>query len=230
VNPILPKAWIQDRKKDYYYKKAKAEQYRSRATYKLSLTEVKYHFIRPGDVIVDLGAAPGGWIQAARKIVGKTGYVLGVDLKPIAPFPQEYIRTIIADFTEPETVQQLLTFLPRKPDAVISDAAPNISGVWDVDQARQLDLANQALQLALKLLRPRGNFFVKVFEGELLDEFIATVKEYFEEVKFIKPKASRQKSSEMYLLAMHMKPESKRTELDKTEKPCHEEQTLTDVE
>jgi 23S rRNA (uridine2552-2'-O)-methyltransferase len=216
VKPTLPKAWIKDRKKDYYYQKAKAEQYRSRATYKLSLTAVKYHFIKQGDIIVDLGAAPGGWIQAARKIVGKTGFVLGVDLKPIAPFPQEYIRTIIADFTEPEALQQILCFLPKKPDAVISDAAPNISGVWDVDQARQIDLANQALQLALKLLRPRGNFFVKVFEGELLDEFIATAKQHFEVVKFIKPKASRAKSSEMYLLAMHMKSEPTKTEQAKT--------------
>jgi 23S rRNA (uridine2552-2'-O)-methyltransferase len=206
VKLILPKAWIQDRKRDYYYKKAKAEQYRSRATYKLSLTAVKYHFIRNGDVIVDLGAAPGGWIQAARKIVGKTGFVLGVDLKPIAPFPQEYVRTIVADFTETEALQQILTFLPRKPDVVISDAAPNISGVWDVDQARQIDLANQALQLALKLLRPRGNFFVKVFEGDLLNDFIATVKQHFEIVKFIKPKASRAKSSEMFILALSLKP------------------------
>jgi 23S rRNA (uridine2552-2'-O)-methyltransferase len=230
VNLILPKAWIQDRKRDYYYKKAKAEQYRSRATYKLSLTAVKYHFIRQGDVIVDLGAAPGGWIQAARKIVGKTGFVLGVDLKPIAPFPQEYVRTIVADFTEPETIQQILTFLPRKPDVVISDAAPNISGVWDVDQACQIDLANQALQLGLKLLRPRGNFFVKVFEGEFLNDFIQTVKQYFEIVKFIKPKASRAKSSEMFLLAMHMKPETKRNELGKTEDPCPEQEPLNDVE
>jgi len=222
----LPKAWIQDRKRDYYYKKAKVEQYRSRATYKLSQTVIKYHFINKGDVIVDLGAAPGGWIQAARKIVGKTGFVLGVDLKPIAPFPQEYIRTIIADFTEPEALEQILTFLPRKPDVVISDAAPNISGVWDVDQARQIDLADQALQLALKLLRPRGNFFVKVFEGDMLNDFIATVKQHFEVVKFIKPKASRAKSSEMFLLALQMKPEPKRSKLDETEAPCPDEDVV----
>jgi 23S rRNA (uridine2552-2'-O)-methyltransferase len=226
VKLILPKAWIQDRKRDYYYKKAKAEQYRSRATYKLSQTAIKYDFINKGDVIVDLGAAPGGWIQAARKIVGKTGFVLGVDLKPIAPFPQEYIRTIVADFTEPETVEQILTFLPRKPDVLISDAAPNISGVWDVDQARQIDLANQALQLALKLLRPRGNFFVKVFEGDMLNDFIETVKHHFEIVKFIKPKASRAKSSEMFLLALQMKPEPKKTKLDETEAPCPEEDVV----
>jgi 23S rRNA (uridine2552-2'-O)-methyltransferase len=226
VKLILPKAWIQDRKRDYYYKKAKVEQYRSRATYKLSQTAIKYRFINKGDVIIDLGAAPGGWIQAARKIVGKTGFVLGVDLKPLAPFPQEYIRTIIADFTEPETLEQIRTFLPREPDVVISDAAPNISGAWDVDQARQIDLANQALQLALKLLRPRGNFFVKVFEGDMLNDFIATVKQHFEIVKFIKPKASRAKSSEMFLLALQMKPEPRRAKLDETETPCPEEDAV----
>ncbi|MEM3356850.1 MAG: RlmE family RNA methyltransferase, partial [Candidatus Bathyarchaeia archaeon] len=100
----MPKAWIQDRKRDYYYKKAKAENYRSRATYKLAQAAATYNFIRKSDVVVDLGAAPGGWIQAARKIVGKKGFVLGVDLKPIAPFSQEYVRTIVADFTEPETL------------------------------------------------------------------------------------------------------------------------------
>jgi 23S rRNA (uridine2552-2'-O)-methyltransferase len=202
----LPKAWIQDRKRDYYYKKAKAEQYRSRATYKLSLTAFKYRFIKKGDVVVDLGAAPGGWIQAARKFVGKTGFVLGVDLKPIEPFTQEYIRTIVADMTEPETLLQIESFLPRKADVVISDASPDISGVWEVDHACQIDLATQAMQLALNLLRPRGNFFVKVFEGDLLNDFITTLKQHFETVKMIKPKASRQKSSEMYLLAMNLKP------------------------
>ena len=202
---LLPKAWIQDRKRDYYYKKAKAENYRSRATYKLSQTAMKFHFIRRGDVVVDLGAAPGGWIQAARKIVGKTGFVLGVDLKPIAPFPQEYVRTIVADFTEPEALQQIMGFLPRKADVVLSDASPNISGIWELDNARQIDLAAQALRLTLSVLRPSGNFFVKVFEGNMLPGFVKTVKKHFEVVKVIKPKASRAKSSEMFLLAMNLK-------------------------
>jgi 23S rRNA (uridine2552-2'-O)-methyltransferase len=205
VTLVLPKAWLQDRQRDYYYKKAKAEQYRSRATYKLSETAIKYNFIRRGDVVVDIGAAPGGWIQAARKIAGKTGFVLGVDLNPIAPFPQEYIRTIVADITEPETLQQICSFLPRKADVVISDASPNISGVWEVDHARQIDLATQSLNIALSILRSSGNFFVKVFQGDLLNDFIQTVKQHFETVKIIKPKASRQQSSEMYLLAMKMK-------------------------
>ena len=201
----MTKAWIQDRKRDYYYKKAKAENYRSRATYKLSQAAAKYHFIRRGDVVVDLGAAPGGWIQAARKIVGKKGFVLGVDLKPIAPFPQEYVRTIVADFTEPETLRQILDFLPRKADVVLSDASPNISGIWEVDNARQIDLASQALKIALSVLRPSGNFFVKVFEGDMLAGFVKTVKKHFDAVKVLKPKASRAKSSEMFLLAMNLK-------------------------
>ena len=206
---FLPKAWIQDRKRDYYYQKAKAENYRSRATYKLSQAARKYQFIRRGDVVVDLGAAPGGWIQAARKIAGKTGFVLGVDLKPIAPFPQEYVRTIVADFTEPETLQQIMDFLPRKADVVLSDASPNISGIWEVDNARQIDLAAQALKIALSILRPSGNFFVKVFEGDMLPGFVKTVKKHFDAVKVLKPKASRAKSSEMYLLAMNLKPDDR---------------------
>jgi 23S rRNA (uridine2552-2'-O)-methyltransferase len=205
VTILLPKAWIQDRKRDYYYKKAKAENYRSRATYKLSQAAKKYRFIRKGDVVVDLGAAPGGWIQAARKIVGKKGFVLGVDLKPIAPFPQEYVRTLVADFTEPETLQLILDFLPRKADVVLSDASPNISGIWEVDHARQIDLAAQALKIALSVLRPSGNFFVKVFEGDMLAAFVKKVERHFDAVKVIKPRASRAKSSEMFLLAMNLK-------------------------
>jgi 23S rRNA (uridine2552-2'-O)-methyltransferase len=201
----LPKAWIQDRKKEFYYKKAKEENYRSRATYKLVQANEKYQFIKRNDVVVDLGAAPGGWIQAARKMTGKHGYVLGVDLKPIEPFTQEYIRTIIADMTDPDIVQQIVSFLPRKADAVISDAAPNITGVWEVDHARQIDLATRALGIAQCLLHPGGNFFVKVFQGGLLDEYIQTVKASFETVMLVKPQASRAKSSEMYILALGLK-------------------------
>jgi 23S rRNA (uridine2552-2'-O)-methyltransferase len=201
----LPKAWIQDRKREYYYKKAKEENYRSRATYKLVQANAKYGFIQRNDVVVDLGAAPGGWIQAARKMTGKNGFVLGVDLKPIEPFTQEYIRTIIADFTEPDIVEEIRSFLPHEADVVISDAAPNITGVWEVDHARQIDLATKALEIARCLLKPQGNFFVKVFEGNLLNDFIQTVKNLFETVKIVKPQASRAKSSEMYLLALGLK-------------------------
>ena len=208
----MPKAWIQDRKREFYYKKAKAENYRSRATYKLAQAAEKYQFIRRDDIVVDLGAAPGGWIQAARKIAGKRGFVLGVDLKQIEPFPQEYIRTIVGDMTDPEMVQQIESFLPRKADVVISDASQNISGIWEVDHARQIDLATRALDIALHILRPGGNFFVKVFEGGLFEDFMKRVQSHFEVVKIVKPKASRAKSSEIYLLAMRLKSGSRSEE------------------
>ncbi|NWF87224.1 RlmE family RNA methyltransferase [Candidatus Bathyarchaeota archaeon] len=201
----MPKAWIQQRKKDYYYKKAKEEKYRSRAAYKLFQAIEKYHFMKSGDVVVDLGAAPGGWIQAARKVVGSKGFVLGVDLKSIEPFSQSNVRTFIGDLTKLETLEQILSALPGKADVVISDASPNISGIWEVDHARQIDLAEQSLKIALETLRFSGSFFVKVFEGDLLNNFIAKMKEHFEIVRIIKPKASRVKSSELFILGMRLR-------------------------
>jgi 23S rRNA (uridine2552-2'-O)-methyltransferase len=202
---LLPKNWIRERKNEHYYKKAKAENYRSRATYKLSQVNEKYGFIKLRSVVVDLGAAPGGWIQAARKMVGRHGFILGIDINPIEPFPQDYVRTIIGDLTDPEITGQIMSFLPRKPDVVISDAAPNITGIWEVDHAQQMDLASKALDIALQILHTNGNFLVKLFQGDLMNEFVETVKSHFNEVKFVKPAASRSKSSEMYLLAMGLK-------------------------
>jgi 23S rRNA (uridine2552-2'-O)-methyltransferase len=201
----LPKAWIQERKKDYYYRKAKEEKYRSRAAYKLFQAIEKYHFIRKGDVVIDLGSAPGGWVQAARKIVGTRGFVLGVDLKPVEPFPRSNVQTIISDINEQETLEQILDMIPKKADAVISDASPNISGIWEVDHARQIDLAHKSLEIALETLKPYGNFFAKVFEGDLLSDFIGKVKKHFGVVRIMKPKASRAKSSEIFVLGMHLK-------------------------
>jgi len=201
----LPKAWVQERKKDFYYKKAKEEKYRSRATYKLFQAVEKYHFMEKGDVVVDLGSAPGGWIQAARKIVGSKGFVLGVDIKSIEPFEQSNVRTIIGDINEQETLQQILSMLPRKVDVVISDTSPNISGIWEVDHARQIDLASRSLKIALEVLKPSGSFFVKVFQGDMLNDFVKKVERLFEVVRIIKPKASRARSSEIFILGMGLK-------------------------
>ena len=202
----MPKnAWIQDRKRDYYYRKAKQEKYRSRASYKLFQAIKKYGFIEHGDVVVDLGAAPGGWIQAARKTVGNKGFVLGVDLKPIEPFTQSYVRTIICDITDREALKQILEMLPRKADAVISDAAPNISGIWEVDHARQMELSQQALEIAKEVLKPSGSFFVKVFQGDMLSDFIQKVKQNFVNVVLVKPEASRAKSAEIFILGRSLK-------------------------
>jgi len=196
---------MRERKNEQYYKKAKAENYRSRSAFKLIQANDKYRFIKLRDVVVDLGAAPGGWIQAARKETGKYGFVLGIDLKPIEPFTQEYIRTIVADLTEPDITDQIMTFLPRPPDAVLCDAAPNVTGVWEMDHACQIDLAVKAMEIAIRILKPGGTFFVKVFQGDLLDQFMLSVKENFDEVKIVKPPASRQSSSEEYLLALGLK-------------------------
>lgn len=181
------------------------ESYRSRAAYKLLQAVEKYQFMKKGDVVVDLGAAPGGWIQAARKIVGERGFVLGVDIRPIEPFRESNVRTIIGDVTDPQTIQAILEMLPRKADVVISDTSPNVSGIWEVDHARQIDCAQAALKVALETLKLQGNIFVKVFQGDMLDDFIEKVKECFEEVKVVKPKASRAKSSEIYVLGLRLR-------------------------
>ena len=204
----LPKSWIKQRKRDYYYRKAKEEKFRSRAAYKLLQTVQKYKFMKRGDVVVDLGAAPGGWIQAARKIVGEEGFILGVDIKPIEPFEEENIITIVADITDSKTIEAIRNLLPRPADVVISDVSPKISGIWEVDHARQIDLALSSMKIACGVLKPRGNFFVKVFEGDMLKDFLDKLKERFSVVKLVKPKASRAKSSELYILALGLKQQS----------------------
>lgn len=155
--------------------------------------------------MVDLGAAPGGWLQAARKIVGKEGSVLGVDLNPIVPLKTSNIHTIVGDITDAETQEQIHKLLPSSADAVISDVSPNISGVWEIDHARQIDLAHESLELALRLLNDKGNFFVKVFQGDMCQDFVEEVRKHFLRVEIIKPKASRTKSAEIFILGLGLR-------------------------
>ncbi len=201
----MPNAWVNERKRDYYYRKAKSEKFRSRAYYKLLQAVKKYEFIKSGYVVVDLGAAPGGWTQAARKLVEDSGFVLAVDLKPIAPFDVPNVLAITGDISEQKTVQDILEFLPRSADVVVSDVSPNISGIWELDHARQIDLASKSLWIATSLLRAGGNFFVKVFQGNTTHNFVKETKQYFSFVKLVKPKASRLKSAELYLLGMNFR-------------------------
>jgi len=198
----LPKEWLEKRRRDYYYRKAKEENYRSRAAYKLIQAVKKYGFMKPGDVVVDLGSAPGGWLQAARQIVGEKGFVLGVDIKDIEPLEYENVYTIVGDIRDPNIIGRIKAILPRSADVVISDASPNISGVWELDHARQIELAESSLNIALSILRAGGNFFTKVFQGELLNQFLGKVKMYFSQVRVIKPEASRKESAEIYILGL----------------------------
>ena len=202
---ILPKAWVKERKREYYYRKAKEEKFRSRAAYKLLQAVKKHQFIKPGYVVVDLGAAPGGWTQASRRIVGSSGFVLGIDLKRVEPIDLPNVRTVTGDVTDSQITQSIRELLPRSADVIISDVSPNISGVWELDHARQIDLARQSLWIATSVLRLRGNFFVKVFQGDMLNDFVKEVKKHFSFVKLIKPKASRAKSSELYVLGMDLR-------------------------
>ena len=162
--------------------------------------------------MLDLGAAPGGWLRAARKIVGKEGFVLGVDLKSIKPLEVTNTQTLIGDVTSAEIQQLIGDILPTKADVIISDMSPNVSGVWEVDHARQIDLATESLNLAVKLLNEDGNFFVKVFQGDMFKDIVERTKEHFARVEIIKPRASRAKSAEVFVLGMGLKGERTRTD------------------
>jgi len=192
---------------DYYYRKAKVEGYRSRAAYKLKEINKKYNVIRKGDIVVDLGAAPGGWIQVSREIVGDKGLIIGVDINQIERFPWNNVITIQADITEKNIVEIIREAIPNGSmvDVVLSDAAPKISGIWDTDHARQIFIAENALKIAKELLKPDGRCVIKVFQGPLLNDFIDKVKREFMEVKIFKPNASRKESSEVYVIARKRK-------------------------
>lgn len=200
----MPKKWVKERKKEHFYRKAKKEGYRSRAAYKLKQLHKKFNIFQEGNKVVDLGAAPGGWLQVAREHVGETGYVLGVDLEEIPPLEYSNVETIQGDITKRET----LTKIRRKigsASIVISDAAPDISGVWTIDHFRSIELAKHALIIAKEILEPDGCFVVKVFQGEAFPTFLDEVKRHFSSVKATKPKASRKGSAEMYVIAKQIK-------------------------
>ena len=164
----------------------------------------KYEFVKSGDVVVDLGAAPGGWMQAARKIVGDQGFVLGVDIEFIEPLGFSNVQTLVGDVTDSQIADDIKELLPRPANVVISDVSPNISGVWELDHARQIDLAQRSLRIAKDILKVGGSLFVKVFQGDMLQGFVGDIRRHFGFVKLVKPKASRAKSAEIFVLGMHM--------------------------
>jgi len=201
----LGRRWALERKREHFYRMAKQLKLRSRAAFKLQQLDRRYGLLRRGGVVVDLGAAPGGWLQVARERVGDGGFVLGVDIQPIAKLPYDNITTLVSDITDEATPEMIRKKLPRVADIVLSDASPKISGVWDVDHARSIELARAALAIAGAVLAPGGRLLVKVFQGELFDDFVSDVKMKFSFVKVSKPAASRKGSAEAYVIAKDFK-------------------------
>jgi 23S rRNA (uridine2552-2'-O)-methyltransferase len=198
------KIWLQEHFSDNYVKRAKRDGYRSRAAYKLLEIQEKYHIIHKGMTVVDLGAAPGSWSEVIAKIIGKTGKIIALDILPMEPIPN--VKFICGDFTNDQVVANLLECLNNmdnnQVDLVISDMAPNISGVKCADQARSMYLAELALAFVKKTLKNRGAFLIKVFQGEGFDQFKQSLAQCFVAVKIYKPDASRSRSTEVYLLAL----------------------------
>lgn len=186
---------------DHYFKKAQQEGYRSRAAYKLLELQQRYRLLKAGDGVIDLGAAPGGWLQVAAKIVGPNGKVIGVDLQSIQPLPERNVILVSGDIRSEEIQRRIKALIGGLAHCVLSDMAPKLSGIRDADMARCLELNRIALAVSHQLLRPGGALLVKSFISEDLQLFSAELKQHFSNVQRTKPEATRQGSSEFYFLA-----------------------------
>lgn len=192
--------WYSEKKKEHFYKEAKRVGYRARSAFKLIQIQEKFRILRAGITVIDLGAAPGGWSQVAKEIVGEKGTIIGIDLLPIRPLGG--VIFFQGDMTQDESIKEIEKALcDKKADAVISDMSPDISGNYSVDQARSIYLCEQALKTVEYFLRPGGNFACKAFSGEDLQAFLNKVKRKFGSVNCFAPPASRKSSSEVYIIA-----------------------------
>lgn len=195
--------WLREHFSDPFVQRAQAEGWRSRAVFKLEEIDRREHLLRPGDVCLDLGAAPGAWSQYARRRVGRRGRVVATDILPMDPI--EGVEFVQGDFREQEIFDRILALVPeRGVDVVLSDMAPNLSGVDAIDQPRSMYLAELALDLAGRVLKPGGSALIKVFQGAGFQELLAAARRSYAKVKLYKPEASRARSPEMYLLAKHL--------------------------
>ena len=194
------KNWLKEHFDDKYVNQAKLDGMRSRAAYKLQEINKRDKLIKSGMTVVDLGAAPGGWSQFAAGIVGTKGKVIAMDILPMDSI--ENVEFVQGDFNEPIILERLLELTVNQPvGLVMSDMAPNISGINSMDQARMMNLADLALDLARQVLMPGGDFLIKVFQGSGIDEFKKELKTIFKKVLIRKPDASRSRSREIYILA-----------------------------
>ena len=194
------RAWLKEHFDDEFVKQSQQDGYRSRAVYKLKEIDEKDRLIKPGMTVIDLGSAPGGWSQyIARKLNGQCR-IIALDILPMEPL--EHVEFIQGDFLEEAVLQQLLSTLGSdKPDLVISDMAPNMSGMHAVDIPRAMYMVELALELARQVLKPGGGLLVKLFQGEGSDAYLKMLRESFDRVVIRKPKASRSRSREVYVLA-----------------------------
>jgi 23S rRNA (uridine2552-2'-O)-methyltransferase len=193
------KAWLREHVTDPYVRRAQAEGYRSRAAYKLQQIAVRDKLFSAGMTVVDLGAAPGGWSQIAAKAVAPGGHVFALDILELSPLPA--VTCVRGDFSNEATLAELDRLLAgRSVDLVLSDMAPNMSGIATADQARVMVLAQLALDFAQKHLKPQGKLLVKMFQGPDFEQFLRAMRERFRQVVVRKPEASRSRSSEVYLL------------------------------
>lgn len=198
----MPSEWLRQRKKDQFHRLAKAKGFRSRASFKLLQINKRYQLIKRGQRVLDLGAAPGGWLQAARQLTGDAGFVFGVDLQDISALPYLNVATMTGDIRQEEVVEEIRKRAGSTFDVVLSDLSPNVSGVWEVDHARQIELARCALRIGRLTLRPSGNMLVKVFQGSEIKEFQSDMRSSFRTIRIVKPPASRPESAELYLLGL----------------------------
>ncbi|HZA99503.1 MAG TPA: RlmE family RNA methyltransferase [Nitrososphaera sp.] len=194
---------LADARRDQYRRLAKDQGYRARSAYKLLQINRSYNIIKKGDKVVDLGCAPGGWLQVAMKEVRSSGKVIGVDLKQVTPVAGATI--LQGSIEDPNVLSKIAEILGCKADVVLSDMAPNVSGVWDIDHARQISLSTIALGFVQQVLRVGGSSVFKVFEGDMLKEFKSELRKSFGKVLLNKPSASRQESSELYIICLDFK-------------------------
>ena len=194
---------LADARRDQYRRLAKEQGYRARSAYKLLQMNRSYNIIKEGDKVVDLGCAPGGWLQVAVKEVRSSGKVIGIDLKPVTPVAGAII--LQGSIEDQNILNKIAEILGCKADVVLSDLAPNVSGVWDIDHARQISLSLIALRFAQHMLRIGGSSVFKVFEGDMLEEFRSELRKSFAKVLLNKPSASRQESSELYIVCLNFK-------------------------
>jgi len=201
---VRGKSWMQEHVTDAYVKRARVEGMRSRAAYKLDEIAARDRLLKPGMVVVDLGAAPGGWSQVAAGRVGPRGRVIALDLLEMPSLPG--VTFLRGDFRDDATLAELERMLGgQRADLVLSDMAPNLSGIASSDQARVLELAELALDFALKHMKPKGNFLVKTFQGAGFEDYLKILRSRFSAVVVRKPEASRDRSREVYLLGKGLK-------------------------